>query len=230
MDALAEKRFGTTPYSFVSGNPLMIIDLDGQDEWEWNAETEEREWISDIGRSMGIDFYHTGQMDDNGKEITQITDANGNSANMTDGRSLLSGGVSRDKKVDWKTITAEFLSGTGPERSVFEGDHPANEAIQEHYLYEGAVSRHEKTGENPVIVNWGPLDVFRTRGTNMQAQMMGSYGVSFYQLGDRTLSVINDSKSRTSLFLHLPVENVDRSAGTDNRLKTTQQVYMFFNK
>ena len=41
--------------------------------------------------------------------------------------------------------------------------------------------------------------------------MVGNANVSFYRLGDRVLSLVQDSKSKTSFYYHLPiVRNVSR--------------------
>lgn len=139
---------------------------------------------------------------------------------------------------------------TGPERSVFEGDHPANGAIQNHYLYKNALKKFESSGEpkDGVDVDFWPMDILRS-GFHMQSQMMGSYNASFYKLGERTLSLLQDSKSRNSLYYRAPVNNPSRSetqystisGGTHyygrskdliiphKQESSTYQTYLFFN-
>jgi len=73
--------------------------------------------------------------------------------------------------------------------------------------------------------------------------MMGSYRVSFYKLGDRTLFLAYDTKNRFSLYYHIPdVQNYSRSEGNpyyisngieigrSNIKTTTHQTYLFFAK
>ncbi|MCD8079119.1 MAG: RHS repeat-associated core domain-containing protein [Bacteroides sp.] len=230
VDPMAEKYYSISPYAYVGNNPVRKLDPDGRDEYEFNG----KQWvkISDIGRSMGLNFFHMGVTNADGKEITNIMDQEGNWAEMSGGREILKEAQIRGEDVNWKTITDEFTNGTGPEKSMFEGNNPANQAIQEHYLYQNAVSEFEGLEKDNayIKVNWGPKDVIKTGTKNKQAQMMGSYSVSFYKIGDKTLSFIYDSKSKTSLFYHLPVTNKDRQQGGSNRLKTTRQLYMFFNQ
>jgi hypothetical protein len=47
----------------------------------------------------------------------------------------------------------------------------------------------------------------------MQVQMMGTYNVSFYKLGNNVLNIVQDSKSRSSFYYHLPVQNYKRGQG-----------------
>ncbi len=74
---------------------------------------------------------------------------------------------------------------------------------------------------------------------HMQIQMMGSYNVSFYKLGNRTLSLVQDSKSRTSFYYHLPVHNYERGTRSQSLMGTwednvrqtnTYQTYLFFGR
>lgn len=207
------------------------------------------EWkkISNIGDDIGVDFYHMGITNDQGKEITNITDRQGNWIEMLNGRNLFKGAEIRGNDVNYSSIYNEFASGSGPARSIFEGDHPANEDIQEHYLYQKEFDKFNKSGEpkKGSKVEWNLLDVFKTRDNNMQAQMMGSYNANFYKLGDKTLFIGIDSKSKTSLFLHLPVKNLERISGMrydawrggfrpvtqkDNEYRNTHQIYLFWTK
>lgn len=205
------------------------------DKGEWTK-------ISNVGDNIGVDFYHTGLKTDEGKELTLIKDKEGNSAKMFGVRGLLKGGEIRGNDVSWSTITSEYLSGTGPDNSIFEGKHPSNLAIQDQLKYVVAKVDFEESGKPSLFksINWNLLDVVVT--PDMQAQMMGSYGASFYKLGDKTLSFIVDEKSKSSLFYHLPLENTPRDysrvynpwAGTwtkgSNALNTTQQIYFFWVK
>jgi len=148
--------------------------------------------------------------------------------------------------VNYKTITDEFINGTGPERSFFEGDHLANKEIQKHYLFRKSITLFDLSGKNKSdksqLISWGLTDVIRTSKGNMQAQMMGSYRASYYKLGDRTLSLLYDTKNRYSLYYHIPgIQNYSRSEGIPvfnsmgiefGRSKgqtTTHQTYLFFD-
>jgi hypothetical protein len=73
----------------------------------------------------------------------------------------------------------------------------------------------------------------------MQVQMMGSYNASFYKLGDKTLCLLQDSKSRSSFYYHLPVQNYVRGTRWDgtgsgtifnDKEANTYQTYLIFKK
>jgi RHS repeat-associated protein len=216
VDPLAEKYYSISPYVYVVNNPILHTDPDGRSvdgEYELDANGNFQK-VSDKGDDIGVDFYHFDNvLGDDGKTIqkTWITDRKGNWNWMKNGRYNLQGDV-RDGETNWSTIYEEFRDGTGSERSFFEGEHTAIQDIKDNYLFEKAFTKFEKTGRDkaPIEANFSPLDIITT-GTNMQVQMMGSYNVSFYKLGDKVLSLVQDSKSRTSLYYHLPVTNYSRN-------------------
>ncbi len=90
-------------------------------------------------------------------------------------------------------------------------------------------------------IDFYPWDIVG-QGVNMHGQMMGSFNVSFYKLGDKTLSLVQDSKSRKSFYYHAPwIESTDRlrrdqwyfnttSWHEANKETTTHQKYLFFNR
>jgi hypothetical protein len=172
-----------------------------------------------------------------------VTDRQAHWAEMKEGRQWLSGGEIRGTDVNWRTIYNEFKDGTGPANSVFEGNHPANEAIQEHYLYKWSFDNYLLTGEKFQKIDWRLLDILKTGFENMWAQMMGSYTASFYKLGDRTLSFVADSKSKSSLYYHLTPEHMNYERGKEiyytwagtwvmppQQITTTRQNYLFWVK
>ena len=137
-------------------------------------------------------------------------------------------GTKRSTSVDWSTIFNEWSNGTGPEKSFFEGTHPSNSAIQNSGL----------SNQGVAVDMISIIDNFLV-GTNIQVQMMGSYNASFYKLGDKTLSLIQDSKSKTSFYYHLPVNNYERGSRTQNwkgvwyspkKQTNTYQSYLFWGK
>ncbi|MFV0290480.1 MAG: RHS repeat-associated core domain-containing protein [Mangrovibacterium sp.] len=212
VDPLNEERYGLSPYQYCQNSPVMLTDptgaLDGEYELDSNNNWQK---VSTKGDDIGVDFYHWDKKD--GSQTTYVTDRQGNWNTINNGRYALQG-TSRDNSAGWSEIYNEFIDGTGPEKSVFEGNaHPSNQAIKDNYLYKGAKEDFTKSGlskDGGEVNFWYLWDNVRT-GTNMQVQMMGSYNASFYKLGNKTLSLIQDSKSRTSYYYHLPVMNYPRS-------------------
>lgn len=219
-----------SPYVGMGNNPVSMSDKDGAvaGEWELNGD---KEWVktSTKGDDMGIDFYHT---TDGGKNVTYVTDNNGNWATMNNGKYSI-GGMTRSFDTDWGDITDEWNNGDLPQYSYFEGDHPANFEIQKHYLYSQYHERFSNSGldKKGYTVAWGLVDVYATKSDNMQAQMMGSYNLSFYKLGGKTLVLAQDSKSQHSFYWHLPfVSNKSRGFQQNNSQANTYQSYLFFHR
>lgn len=174
MDALAEKRLWLSPYNYCRLNPINRIDPTGalvgeyekDDDGNWNK-------VSTKGDEIGVDFYHTDGVNDKGDktQTTFITDRKGNWNAMSNGRYALQG-EQRGDEVNRETIYNEWKNGTGSERSVFEGNHPANIAIKDNYLFQNAYEDFQKSGlsKKAVEVNilYG-IDILR-KGGNMQVQ------------------------------------------------------------
>ncbi len=246
VDPLAHMYPGMSPYNYVGNNPIKHTDptgrsIDGEFEKDKDGNWQK---TSTKGDDIGVDFYHH-EASDSKPQQTYVTDRKGNWNIINNGKNALQGEV-RSSDVNYETITDEFLNGTGPERSFFEGDHPSNKEIGKHYLFRKSITLFNLSGkvksDRAEAISWSPIDVLKTRSNNMQAQMMGSYSASFYKLGSRTLSIIIDSKSRYSLLYHLPgVQNYSRSEGNPvynsmgiefGRSKsntTTHQTYLFFD-
>ncbi|EKT4510585.1 RHS repeat-associated core domain-containing protein [Flavobacterium psychrophilum] len=214
VDPLAEMYPSVGGYVYCINNPIIHTDptgrsVDGEFEKDKNGKWQK---TSTVGDDIGVDFYHTDGKDKDGNatQNTYVTDRKGNWNSIKNGREALSG-EKRGNDVNWENIYDEWSGGYGPERSVFEGDHPANKAIKGNYLFAHAYTDFKDSGltKSGGAVDFGLLDVMMT-DNNMQVQMMGSYNASFYKLGDTTLSLIQDSKSRSSFYLHLPLENYPR--------------------
>ncbi|BDW93374.1 hypothetical protein MACH07_22060 [Flagellimonas marinaquae] len=252
LDPLSDKYESVSPYNFVLNNPMMHTDPDGRSV-DGEYELIDGEWkkTSTKGDDIGVDFYHTDTKDSKGNDVqkTYVTDREGNWNVINNGRYALQG-ESRGTDTDWSTVYNEFLDGNGPERSVFEGDHQSIADIKKNYLFKNAAEDFEESGDSKgggEVSFWPIWDNIGT-GSNMQVQMMGSFNASFYKLGDKTLSLVQDSKSRTSYYYHLPVTNYPRSLTRYKTFKggvhyngvskdiviphkqesTTYQTYLFF--
>jgi|GEM_PF-1188144 len=234
VDPLAHLSPNQTPFHFVSNNPISRIDPDGRNDGEWERDAN-GEWkkTSPKGDEMGLDYYHYDNPD--GTQTTEVRDKEGNCNTITNGRKILQG-ESRGSDVDWKQIYRDWQEGVGPERSIIEGDHPMNQEISESgslglAYFDFVLGGEEKDRYNSSFGIGGLI----AAGCNMQAQMMGSYSVSFYQLGDKTLVIVLDSKTRQSFYYQLPgIQNYSRGLGSPSvtglgmKQTTTYQTYIFF--
>jgi len=235
VDPLAAQRAWLSPFNYVQNNPIMRTDptggLDG--EYEKN-ESGNYEKVSTKGDEIGVDFYHNDRTDSKGKNIqsTYVTDRKGNWNVINNGRHALAG-VQRNAETNWLSIFSEWETGTGPATSFFEGNHQTINGFKDHYLMNAAYDKFQNSGEYNKAYDseFGISDIFKTGFDNStgQAQMMGNYSISFYQLGDKTLTIGQDSKSRSSMYYHLPfIQNYERGVHPGNQEATTRQNYLFF--
>lgn len=241
IDPLAEKYPGVSPYVYCINNPIIHTDptgrsVDGEFEKDKNGKWQK---TSTVGDDIGVDFYHSTNKDAKGNQQTYATDRKGNWTTINNGKKALAGREIRDSNVNWKNIYNEWKSDTGPVKSIFQGTHPANQALHDNYLYGGAYRDFIESGkpkDGSTVDFYYGWDNYWTYN-NMQVQMMGSYNASFYKLGDTVLNIIQDSKSRSSFYYHLPVQNYERGQGYIGKNgfwyppiqgeNNTYQVYLF---
>jgi RHS repeat-associated protein len=242
LDPMADKRVGLTPYNYVSNNPITRIDPTGMLDGEYEKD-KDGNWqkTSTKGDDIGVDFYHTTRKTgDKEEQLTYVTDREGNWNTIKEGKKFLSG-ESRGDDANWATIFSEWNNGSGPETSFFEGGHQSNMEIMKDPAFQNNLFDFSSSGKTKDGFNSGfnLLDAATTGFSNMQKQMMGDYNMSFYKLGDKVLSLVNDSKSRSSFYAHLPVNNPARGTVWDgsggnvifnNRQTNTYQNYLFFAK
>lgn len=57
-DPSSEKYYGVSPYTYCINNPAKLIDINGEDSYEYNVATRQLTWINDVGGSkkQTIDF------------------------------------------------------------------------------------------------------------------------------------------------------------------------------
>jgi RHS repeat-associated protein len=241
IDPLVEQTMDA--YGYCNLNPVNLIDPTGmssEDPGEFEKDKDGK-WkkTTDKGDDIGIDFYHFDEKDKDGNQITVAIDKKLNTAVIPNGREKLSG-TKRDATVDWNNIYDEWKNDTGPEKSYFEAYHPAINDIKVNHLWGSAYSDFLDSGKKsdigvlayfvPILDNW-------LTAHNMQVQMMGSFRVDFYKIGDKVINLVTDTKSRTSFYLHLPVSNYRRGKGIikENGMwyppiqgeNTTFQTYLF---
>ena len=124
-------------------------------------------------------------------------------------------GEKRTAEVDYEQLFHEFNTGTGPEYSIFEGQ-PMHALIQEGNNISRYYEKFTKSGESSDFFpfNWdsGVRERLKGGNRNMQQVFMGSYGLSFYKIGDRTLAFIVDQKYN-DYFGHIGLPIYSRSQG-----------------
>lgn len=202
------------------------------------------------GDEIGVDFWHTDFTDADGNQITYITDNEGNWNRMKNGREELSGTL-RSWDTDFWQLYSEFINGTGPEKSVFIGPVRANNDIAQSTVIRDGAIEFQRSGQPRAFGSTeyeGYITVtgqyFSGKRPNGQTNFMGSYTYSFYKLGDKTLTMAFDNKSRNSLYGVDFVNNYSRSEGAPviyndknpqwlrgqrtKEMTTTYQTYIFF--
>lgn len=199
----------TSPYLGMGNNPTNRVDPDGGfDEFIQNEDGTFSK-ISDLGGNE-VDFYHLTQGSNAGK--TFIASRSG-SAWMSTSKFIL-GFTQRNNNTEWNSISNEYLNGSGPENSIMFGlDQPMNKDLSMSYVAFRAREKFLNSGGNKVAghADFGLAGILRSN-VNMTEQMVGTANYSVYPLGDDEVMIaIFDSKSRYSLYYHLPwVDNWDR--------------------
>ncbi|MBS1738197.1 MAG: hypothetical protein JSS98_16565, partial [Bacteroidetes bacterium] len=200
VDPLTHKFPWQSPYVAFDNNPINKIDPDGRaamppDEFDQNGKK-----ISNLGGDK-IDFYHQKNGD------TKIVDrASGASNIITGGESIIRGYTQRNKDVSWSTIFQEFKGGTGPTKSMiadFDNSTTGafgslNSAISSYSSLARKSSLNSSSAKGLVQMNYGNANPLAAQ--DMWEQMWGRSNISWYKLGDKTLFMMTDSKSRESLF------------------------------
>ena len=225
MDPLCEKYYHISPYAYCANDPVNKTDLDGLVIREYD---DTGRLISKLGGDQ-IDFIH--QKDGNVKVVNNVT----HQTNIIkEGSKYIKGYTHRGNDVSWIDITKEFLSGNGPEKSLFSDFSEQGKGVFESLQSDKSVytsaarlsyKKHPTEKKKMVKVTTKYANPF-TAGGDMWEQMIGEADISWYDLGDRLLFILIDSKSRTSLLYHFwGVENYRR--GNGKIWGTTDQTYIW---
>jgi RHS repeat-associated protein len=72
VDPMSDKYPYQTPYLYCANNPLKIVDINGEDEWELNTTTGTFSKIGDKGGTT-TDHYNIGTTNEKGRFVTEQT-------------------------------------------------------------------------------------------------------------------------------------------------------------
>lgn len=101
-------------------NPILNVDPKGalDNEYEVDGKTGARTKVSDLGGDE-VDYNHIKGGSNDGK--TEIVDMSTCKTTIMSTSNFVKGYTHRDSKTDWKNIYDEFITGTGPEKSLISG-------------------------------------------------------------------------------------------------------------
>lgn len=145
-----------------------------------------------------------------------------------------------DNTTDWESIYDDWKKGEGASNSLIYGrNHPMNKEIMKSNSFNDARNTFiENTKKDTTLQkqyiqqNFGLSGVVLA-GTNMTMQMIGSYGVSFYEIGEfKRVVMITDNKTRESFYYHglylVDIENIERDSKYGGVPEsTTNQTYIW---
>jgi hypothetical protein len=245
VDPLAETAhsIALSPYHFVANNPMGNIDPDGLD-WYHNNETgyytwydddQERDGYTHIGGTGALLGDFEGSINDlliNTYGIEGGLYGEGFTLDIVDNEKGALLPVDRNRGGNFLD---EFIFGTGPEFSVFLSNHPYTEVLKRESL---VMNSHTLISEGKTEVAGQRTNVSGSFGLfglltsfSMAEQFIGGYRLDVFTSKNGTAynNIVSDSKSRSSLFLRLPLENVRR--GTQSAQKygmgNTYQFYIW---
>ncbi len=234
-DPLAHEFTSWSPYNFVKNNPIIYIDPDGRApigalgefiEKTNNDGSSSITRISDLGDDIGLDIIHkVGGKDDGRTELT--SQVSGESQLMKSSKNMLNF-ANRGDDVNWSNLKDEFFTGTGPEKSMMGPNSVMIEGILDSPTYIEAQEKFKEKGKKiyGTAPDFNPLHP----GNNMTSQFIGKANFSFYDLGDKTVVTVMDSKSETSWKPWKKgneSNNIPRKVGKIIPNSTTHQTYLF---
>ena len=232
VDPLASKFAWQTPYSSMDGNPIYRIDPTGMsttppNEYEINGKTGEKKKISDLG-GEDVDFNHYKGGVNDGK--TEIVNTKTKESQWMNSSKNLKGYTRRTNETNWLQLYVEYKNGTGVEKSLIYGDQPMISDIKKSPTFKEAMQDFLESGEKKFKT--APFFNPVSAGKNMTAQFIGKANYNFYEIGDKMVIVVIDSKSVTSETFNPVIKNIEslntpRENGKIIPESTTHQTYLF---
>ncbi|MCM1078169.1 MAG: hypothetical protein NC344_01770 [Bacteroidales bacterium] len=237
IDPHAENYYHLSPYSYCGGNSVNAIDPDGRD-WYQNNNTSYYTWFDGNAAREGFTYIGgrgcvLGEFEgiiDNilcGKEGLGLESLYSNGFTF-DIVSIDKGWLIGSRDRDW-SLFDEFINGSGPEFSVFPGDHPYTEAVMSEDFVKNNQSEIRSRGNCGKYINVGRPEFFPWQASPFSPmQFIGTYRYDGYSSrnGLYINNVVTDSKSVTSLGYHIPVLSNHRRS----QRKAFGNTYQFYIK
>ena len=212
VDPMAGRYYRIGPYAYCANNPVNVVDPEGTD-WYINNSNGYYTWFDGNSDVDGYTYFGPqGSLFGEGENL--INDFLQNRFNI---EGMFTNGftfeiASPDKSVstiDFQSYETGFLwdfaFNIGPEFSVMLINHPFTQELASSPISENLLEKmREGVGTIQLSRVWRPKDVFLT--SSLALQFIGSYTVLSKESAGRNYvyNLVGDSKSRTSLFLHLP--------------------------
>ena len=224
-DPLQEKYPSISSYCYTSNNPTKYIDPNGKSMKEYDTDGTV---ISDLGGNK-IDFIHQKNGD-----VKIVNKENGHTNTISKGKKFIYNYTHRNNSISWKDITKEFVKEEGPKKSLFsdfsESKKGVFSSLSKFNSVYGLAARSDvlksNKSKNLVVVTSlyaNPL----TAGLDMWEQTIGEANISWYDLGNKVLFMMVDSKSNISLFYHLPFIHNKERGESGFGYGNTYQTYMW---
>lgn len=124
-------------------------------------------------------------------------------------------------------MLGDFLFNSGNEITILTPDHPYTKVLINDPSIVGDECNYVTTPSGYGVAHGFGYYGFKEAGSNMALQFIGSYrhDMNESSKGQFIYHVVSDSKSRTSLFYHLPIAN--KSRGESRFLGNTYQFYVW---
>jgi len=188
--------------------------------------------ISNLGGDE-IDFYHYDGGVFNGR--TRIVDRESGEDQWMSSSKNIRGYNHRNSNIGWDSLYNEFITGSGPEKSLLVGKESkaVNRLLKTQIYLDAATdfmgtSMNEKSRYDASFGIWGAV----RENTNMQGQFMGKTNFSFYPVGKNVVIIAIDSKSVSSYsfnpFNKGEERNIPRKNGIGIPESTTHQTYIWW--